>query len=167
MPYKRYNPPSWSRVSFHPPFCLASISPLVLKEHVKSCTFAELWSVASCSGGGSKQITSDTAIRVTLEVPVWLSFVSLGAVEATGSKVSATARGALGLKTRALLHVQKTTNYHRKLVNGLNSSYFCRGQATSMRRGERLKHIAHFRCYSVECELNVNRAGCVAGAFKT
>ena len=39
------------------------------------------------SACGSKQIRSDTTIRVTLEVPAWLRFLSVGVIEKTGSKV--------------------------------------------------------------------------------
>ena len=41
------------------------------------------------AGPSRKQITSDTEIRVTLEVPAWLKFVSVGAIESTGSKACA------------------------------------------------------------------------------
>ena len=70
-------------------------------------TNAVRWRDAAGGGAGNKQISSDTSIRVTLEVPTWLGFVSLGAVEATGSKVSAAARQpllaslSLGLMVRA------------------------------------------------------------------
>ena len=43
------------------------------------------WSGAPSST--SKEISSNTAIQVSLEVPAWFRLISVGAIEATGNRV--------------------------------------------------------------------------------
>lgn len=48
-------------------------------------TNAVRWSGAPSSA--SKEISSNTAIQVSLEVPAWFRIISVGAIEATGNRV--------------------------------------------------------------------------------